>query len=124
MDIHLPRAKVKKYLSEHIGEGKYSVHKMYAMYMKLMNVDEIITTYKPMSEASLQALLVKWSCEKDGFLTREGCGLDSIYSKRIEPIPDSSYYLSGLSFTDNCKFSKHYKKINKILCDLLRKEHR
>lgn len=120
--MQLPHSKVKRYFSEHMGKGKYDVHQMFDMYMVLMTEDEIITIYKPMKISSLHTVLTLWAHEEDGFLDaqlerREGRSY-SFYTKRVGSLPKISHYL------DRLKFSDSYEKVNRVLCGLLRKEHR
>ena len=120
----MPHSKVKTYFIEHMGGGSYSTQQMFDMYMELMRNDNIITTYKPMKKASLYTILSSWAREKDGFLIKKGMSSGSAFTQRVEQLPDISSYTEGLSFCEPKKLSKKYGLVNRILCGLLRKEHR
>lgn len=120
MAEHVSIEKLRAYFQEQMGEKKYTLHQMYSMYMGLMNDDNLITDYVVIKEDTLRKYIFMWSSDPDGFLKRELKGKSYLYSKKDK----TPKYLQGLSFSDGCKFSKYYKKINKVLCGVLRKERR
>ena len=122
--MHLPHSKVKKYFIEHMGADEYTLDQMFKMYMELMNCEGIFRVYTPIKESSMDSYLRQWTREKNGFLSRKGRGDKALYSKRVESLSSPKSYLDGLSFCEPRKFSEVYDKVNKVLCALLRKEHR
>lgn len=93
----LPHEKIKKHLYAAMGKEKYNRFKMFDLYMELINSDDLVTKFKPMTTGHFTRCIDDWA-KNEGLLIKIGRGKKAEYMVRIHDESNEKEYLKGLRF--------------------------